>query len=184
MSGPIYIECTLIRPGGTHVPMPVADGKTINYHFKPLEPDAAHIALVENEDHQTRFLAITEAYKFHSPFVAPVAMSASAKPEAPAKPAAGKAAPVVQQEPATLPQNSTAPIVPDQAPATGADTQPGDTDTRSDADKAIDAATDALMELPLEEVKAIYVAELGKQPHPNAKQATLVSQIVAKRQPV
>lgn len=50
------IECKLIREGGTRVTI----GET-EYHFAPRD-DGAHVATVEDEEHQDTFLAIPEAY--------------------------------------------------------------------------------------------------------------------------
>lgn len=55
------IECILKRRGGSHVEI---DG--IAYHFAPisLDIDAPHVATVQNEEHQARFLSITEGYRY------------------------------------------------------------------------------------------------------------------------
>jgi hypothetical protein len=53
------IECKLIREGGSFIPM-----GDIEYHFAP-QPDGAHVALVENEEHADRFLSITEGYRLY-----------------------------------------------------------------------------------------------------------------------
>lgn len=53
------IECILHREGGTKVNLGGVD-----YHFAPLE-DGAHVADVEREDHQDRFLGISEAYRLY-----------------------------------------------------------------------------------------------------------------------
>lgn len=53
------IESKIKREGGTKVLM----GKT-NYHFAP-NTDGAHVATVENEEHQDRFLSITEGYRLY-----------------------------------------------------------------------------------------------------------------------
>lgn len=55
----MQIECKLKREGGSKVTL----GKT-EYHFAPLA-DGAHVAAVEHEDHQDRFLSITEAYRMY-----------------------------------------------------------------------------------------------------------------------
>lgn len=69
----MHIECKIQRAGGTHVDMGDAQ-----YHFAP-QPDGAHVALVESERHQDRFLSISEGYRLyrgeHQP--APVAATAS-----------------------------------------------------------------------------------------------------------
>jgi hypothetical protein len=53
------IECKLKREGGTQVDL----GKN-KYHFAPRE-DGAHVAFVESEEHQDRFLGIPEAYRVY-----------------------------------------------------------------------------------------------------------------------
>lgn len=55
----MQIECKLKREGGSRVPL-----GNIEYHFAPLA-DGAHVAVVENEAHQDRFLSITEAYRLY-----------------------------------------------------------------------------------------------------------------------
>lgn len=57
----MQIECILKREGGTKT----AIGE-IEYHFAP-QADGAHVADVENEDHQDRFLAISEGYRLYRP---------------------------------------------------------------------------------------------------------------------
>lgn len=71
------IECKLQRKGGTQVLI-----ETTNYHFAPRE-DGAHVAAVENEAHEARFLSIPEAYRVYrgaaaAEPVAPTAALASA----------------------------------------------------------------------------------------------------------
>lgn len=51
------IESKIKREGGTHVDM-----GTAKYHFAPLE-DGAHVAAVDDQDHQDRFLSIPEGYR-------------------------------------------------------------------------------------------------------------------------
>ena len=53
------IECKLHRKDGSIIPI---DG--IEYHFVP-QPDGAHVANVENEEHVDRFLSISEAYRLY-----------------------------------------------------------------------------------------------------------------------
>lgn len=53
------IESKIKREGGTHVDM-----GTKKYHFAPLE-DGAHVAAVDDEAHQDRFLSITEGYRVY-----------------------------------------------------------------------------------------------------------------------
>lgn len=63
------IECKLLREGGTFVEL---DG--VEYHFAPLE-DGAHVADVEREAHQDRFLSISEAYRLYRGKGVPAAAS-------------------------------------------------------------------------------------------------------------
>lgn len=53
------IECKLKRDGGSIIPL-----GDVTYHFAPRE-DGAHVATVEDEAHQERFLSITEAYRLY-----------------------------------------------------------------------------------------------------------------------
>lgn len=55
----MQIECKLKREGGSKVEL-----GGILYHFLPL-PDGAHVADVEREDHQDRFLSIAEGYRLY-----------------------------------------------------------------------------------------------------------------------
>lgn len=55
----MQIESKIRRKDGTRVTM-----DTTNYHFAPLA-DGAHVALVENEAHQDRFLSITEGFRMY-----------------------------------------------------------------------------------------------------------------------
>jgi hypothetical protein len=69
----MYIECKLKREGGSKVPL-----GNIEYHFAP-QADGAHVAFVENPEHQDRFVSIPEAYRIYrgaetpAPTAAPVA---------------------------------------------------------------------------------------------------------------
>lgn len=55
----MHIECKIKREGGSHIPL-----GNITYHFAP-QPDDAHVALVENPDHQDIFLGIKEGYRIY-----------------------------------------------------------------------------------------------------------------------
>lgn len=81
------IECKLKREGGSRIPL-----DNIEYHFAPLA-DGAHVAAVENEDHQDRFLSITEGYRLYRGGEKPVAAPIEVAPVAPAEPVAEPAAP-------------------------------------------------------------------------------------------
>lgn len=67
----MQIESKIKREGGSHIDM-----GTAVYHFAPLE-DGAHVADVENEAHQDRFLSISDGYKLYRGASAPVAAAAS-----------------------------------------------------------------------------------------------------------
>lgn len=56
----MFIESKIQRDGGTEIEL--GDQK---YHFTPNEY-GDHVALVENEAHQSRLLSITEGYRFYS----------------------------------------------------------------------------------------------------------------------
>ncbi len=53
----MLIECKIKRDGGSKVPIGNKE-----YHFIPLT-DGAHVADVQDEDHEARFLSISEAYR-------------------------------------------------------------------------------------------------------------------------
>lgn len=69
------IECKLQRVGGTHVEIGVK-----KYHFAPRE-DGAHVADVEDESHQDRFLSIPEAYRMYRGEAAAAPVIESQKPK-------------------------------------------------------------------------------------------------------
>ncbi len=89
----MQIESKIKREGGSHIDM-----GTAVYHFAPLE-DGAHVADVENEAHQDRFLSISDGYKLYRGASTPLAAT-----EAQLAPAA-PAAPVI--DPETLPLASS-----------------------------------------------------------------------------
>jgi hypothetical protein len=68
----VKIESKIKREGGTHVPM----GAT-TYHFAPLA-DGAHVATVENEQHQDRFLSISEGFRVYRGDLKPAPVAATA----------------------------------------------------------------------------------------------------------
>lgn len=53
------IQCILLREGGSKVEL---DG--LEYHFEPVA-DGCHVAIVANDNHADRFLAIPEAFKLY-----------------------------------------------------------------------------------------------------------------------
>lgn len=74
----MHIECILHRDGGSKITL-----GDIIYHFAP-QPDGAQVSLVENTNHQDRFLSISEGYRVyrgeHKP--AASAVAAEVKPAA------------------------------------------------------------------------------------------------------
>lgn len=71
------VECKLIREGGTF-----ASIGTTEYHFAP-QPDGAHVAFIDDEEHADVFLSIPEGYRLYRGDIKP-----AAKAEAPAVTAA------------------------------------------------------------------------------------------------
>lgn len=61
----MLIEHIIKRAGGTEIPMPVAGGDDITYHFKPADGnfDSPHVAEVAYQPHIDRFLSIREGFK-------------------------------------------------------------------------------------------------------------------------
>lgn len=57
----ISVESIIRREGGTRVTL----GK-MAYHFKP-RPDGAHVAVVDDPRHVSRFLSISEGYRVYDP---------------------------------------------------------------------------------------------------------------------
>lgn len=65
----MQIESKIKRQGGSHIPM-----GDVTYHFAPQE-DGAHVATVDNEAHQDRFLSITDGFRLYRPGQVPAAAS-------------------------------------------------------------------------------------------------------------
>lgn len=155
------IERILKDQGGTTVALP--DGT--EYHFKPAEPGAPHIANVR-EAHVRLFLAHPEAYRLvegqsapAAPVEPPPAPAPSAPP--PAQTVAPSAAPVatVQQALGSAPAAPAAPAAPVEPPASA-----GDLSAMSDDD-----------------LRAEFERSIGRKPSPRAGRDTMISQIETAR---
>lgn len=149
------IERILKDQGGTTVALP--DGT--EYHFKPAEPGAPHIANVR-EAHVRLFLAHPEAYRLvegqsapAAPVEPPPAPAPSAPPPAPTVAPSAAPGATVQQALGSAP---AAPVEP-PAPA-------GDLSAMSDDD-----------------LRAEFERSVGRKPSPRAGRDTMISQIETAR---
>lgn len=163
----IIMKCLLIRQGGTKIDL---DG--VNYHFKD-DGLGNHVATIDNMKHVTRLAGIPEAYEIFGSAVATdtaislgVTLTAaqseatSAVTQAVVAPVAPVAAPVVEAPVAPVAQ--VAPVAPEMQ--TTANAQAGFPENMSN-----------------EELRALFLAEVGRQPSAKAKPETMMAQIVAVR---
>jgi hypothetical protein len=157
------IECILKRPGGSHVEMPVPgrDGEIeyMTYHFAP-DQTGAHVAVVENMNHITRFMQIPEGYRILRLMNLP---------------AAAAPAPVMGAAAVPGPVTETAPVAVQVAPAAPA-AQPTAPTALPEA-----GANGQFTEEQVAALRAAFKAELGRDPHPKAKAETMIAQIEATR---
>lgn len=151
------IHSILHRKGGTHVTL---DGT--KYHF--IDDDKGRqVAPVANPDHVERFLQIPEGYKL---------LRDDAATSAPATPMGAAPAPQTPTEPAKAPQQEqgqqTEPEAPEQAKEPQQPAKPaGDT---------------ALDDMDTDQLRAAFEDEVGRKPHPQAKDDTMRAQIKAARE--
>lgn len=148
------IECILKRAGGTK-----AEIGGIEYHFAP-QDDGSHVADVENEAHQDRFLSINEAYRLYRP---------KAK-DAPSKPAKA-------QEPGLIGSD----VHPDTFDINGKAVSLGD--VVAGAFKASGMTVEAWNAQDANarhDLIDAYLDELANKQDPEAEKAALVEQYVAK----
>jgi|GEM_PF-1501650 len=162
MSQIMLIECTLQRKGGTQVKM--ADNTT--YHFKD-DGTGAHIAAVSNADHIGTLLGIKEAYRVYGMQTADVAatgvVATTVQPI--------MVAPIVQA-PVTAPAVTQAPAA-STPPAQELQTPPPATTTNEQAGLSPD--------MNIDELRALFLAEVGREPNARAKAETMIAQIEAIR---
>lgn len=177
----MQIESKIRRKDGTRVTM-----DTTNYHFAPLA-DGAHVALVQNEAHQDRFLSITEGFRMYRGAEQAVAAPVQAQPAAPV---AAPVAPVDDGEPPALLGSSLHPATFDINGKTyslgdvialahkdsGLDAQEWNELEESTRADLIDEALDKLNTAPADERADLieqYKAKFGRAPHPNTSIETL-----------
>jgi hypothetical protein len=178
------VECLLRRPPhGTKVEL---DGTV--YHFKP-DQDGREVAVIHNPAHLGKLLSISEAYTLFG--------VASKEPDATALGLDAGANPVqITPEPAPAPEHAPAPAPePEQAantivpqPAQGdapkADPLDHDGDGKKGGSLAQGDEDDTPADLAgksLDELRAVFQAEIGRKPNVNAKPETLIAQIKARR---
>lgn len=71
----IDIQCLLRRKGGTQVTFGNNVATQTTYHFKPIDPEvdqSPHVCNVENKEHVSRLLSITESYRIYDGDDSPV----------------------------------------------------------------------------------------------------------------
>ena len=161
MSQALIIECMLIRKGGTQVDM---GDKTI-YHFKD-DGTGAHVATISNPEHIGILLGIREAYRVYGAAAAEAAVGIAPAATAMIQPApiAAIAAPAI-----VAPVIAPAPaIVPAPAPSI-------DPPTTLNAQLGLDANMD------IDQLRAVFLQEVGREPSARAKPETMIAQIEAVR---
>ncbi|MEO9629565.1 MAG: hypothetical protein ABJG14_03905 [Sulfitobacter sp.] len=158
------IHSILYRQGGTKVTL----GDT-TYHF--IDDDKGRqVAPVANPDHVERFLQIPEGYKLLRDDAATSApttpMGAAPAPQTPTEPAK---APQQEQGQQTKPEaGNSEPKAPEQAKEPQQPAKPaGDT---------------ALDDMDTDQLRAAFEDEVGRKPHPQAKDDTMRAQIKAARE--
>lgn len=136
----MQIESIIRRKDGT-----VVDFKPGLYHFKPQEEDGPHIADVEDVEHISRLLLITEGYREYDPQLAieSVSLTGQLQPaQEDDEDADQQPAPVAPEEPAAAPSADPQPATESEAPQSG-----GTADAERD------------------QLAAQYKARFGKMPH-------------------
>ena len=158
MSQALIIECLLIRKGGTQVDM---GDKTI-YHFKD-DGTGAHVATISNPLHIGTLLGIKEAYRVYGAAAAEAAVGIAPAATAMIQPAPIAAPAIVA--PVIAP---TMAIVPAPAPSI-------DPPTTLNAQLGLDADMD------INQLRAVFLQEVGREPSAKAKPETMIAQIEAVR---
>ncbi|MDP2047563.1 MAG: hypothetical protein Q8K33_01535 [Cypionkella sp.] len=155
----IIMKCLLIRAGGTKIDL---DG--VNYHFKD-DGLGNHVATISDMKHVSKLAGIPEAYEVFGSAPATdtaiglgVTLTAAQSEATSAGPIAPVAAPVVE-----------APVAPVAATAdpemqTTANAQAGFPENMSIGD-----------------LRALFLAEVGREPSPKAKPETMMAGIIAIR---
>lgn len=157
----MLVECILKRAGGTKVDL---DG--IVYHFTDKNDRSGlgrHIAIVGTKAHVQRFMQIPEGYQLADD----LEPSAPAVLTTPAPVIAAAAPPVTLAEPD--------PVAPPPVPV--ADVEP------TGAEVAALPTEEELADMDLDALRLQAEKEIGRKPSPKAKEALLISQILASRQP-
>ena len=123
------------------------------YHFAPNLKDR-HVAVVANDDHAHRLLSISEGYRLVGAVPQEPSAPQVVEPEANVEPA-----PIVSPAPDLADGNIPAPTAP--ASISGL------------------VLTD---DTPIETIREVFEAEVGRKPSPRAKAETLIAQIEAVRE--
>lgn len=171
----MLIESKIRRLAGTRV-----DFGTATYHFRP-DALGRHVANVDDEDHLSRLLSITEGFRV----AAPVAAEAPVQP-APAalEPAPAPSAPVTASEPvnATV---STIPVI-DVIEDEGEEQESTETDEGEDGSEETGAPTERLddetaKQARRDELAAEYKGLFGRKPAYNKSIESLERDIAERR---
>lgn len=158
------IHSILYRKGGTHVTL---DGT--KYHF--IDDDKGRqVAPVANPDHVERFLQIPEGYKL---------LRDDAATSAPATPMGAAPAPQTPTEPAKAPQQEQGQQTEPEAGSNEPKAPEKDTAPQQPAKPAGDTALD---DMNTDQLRAAFEEEVGRKPHPQAKDDTMRAQIKAARE--
>jgi hypothetical protein len=162
----MLIRCLQKRKGGSDIKM--NDGKTVA--FRPDENDD-HIAMVADPEHIQRLLSITEGFKIHTAGnTTPAAKQKAVIADAVKKIIAEKDISGDDLGDVTTSIVEQAAIVePDPADP---QTTPSDTE----------GAARPLKDMTEDDLRAVFVAEVGRAPHHKSKTETIIAQIEAIRE--
>lgn len=163
----MLIECKLKRQGGSVVDM--GDGTV--YHFKD-DGTGRHVSNITVSKHIAVLMGIPEGYAIPdeqlASMITPEAPGVQTQP-APAPVAATIIVQPVQAEPVAQPEQSqtTEPVTP----------TPGAADQRD----AVDTVAELTEDTPIETIREVYLAEIGRVANTNYKAQTLIAAIEAAR---
>lgn len=163
----MLIECKLKRQGGSVVDM--GDGTA--YHFKD-DGTGRHVSNITVSKHIAILMGIPEGYAIPdeqlASMITPEAPGAQTKPDS-----AQVAATIVIQPTEANPVSQ-----PDEGQTTvPVTTAPGGTDQRD----SVDAVAELTEDTPIETIREVYLAEIGRVANANYKAQTLIAAIEAAR---
>lgn len=168
MSPPnVTMKCLLVRKGGTIVDLPqIVDGqeRKVSYHFKD-DGQGNHVAIISDMKHFQLLAAIPEAYEVFgfSDVQTDTAIGITAA-DMTAK---------IADTPIKI---SAVTIDPVAAPAPLPEADPAPMQTTINAQAGIDPNMD------IDQLRALFKQEVGRDPSAKAKPETMIAQIVAVRE--